>query len=65
MGTDLIEPSEVGGNGRTGVLLKILNAGMQGQEFLRPEGVFEANLAPLLLSDGPMRLFDQGITASN
>ena len=62
MSTILIDHSEVGGNGRTSVLLKFVNAGMQGQEFLRPPGVVKAALAPLLLSGGPMRLFDQVIT---
>ena len=54
MGTVLIHPSEVGGNGGTSVLLKIRDAGMQGQEFLRPAEILEADLAPFLLPIGPM-----------
>jgi len=53
----------VGRNGRAGVLLKIRNAGMQGQELLRPAGILKADLASFLLPGGPMGLFDQVVTA--
>ena len=65
MGTVLVRSSEVGGNGSAGMLVKVRDAGMQGQEFLRSEGIFEADLTLLLLSGGPMRLFDQVVTASS
>jgi len=47
------------------VLLKVRNPGMQGNEFLRPVWVLEANLAPLLLPCRPMRLFNQVVVASS
>ena len=65
MGTVLVRSSEVGGNSGASVLMEVRDSGMQGQEFLRSAGIFEANLAPLLLSCGPMRLFDQVIAASS
>jgi len=45
VGTVLVQSSEVGGNRSAGVLLKVRNAGMQGEEFLRPAGVLESDLA--------------------
>ena len=65
MGTVLVRSSEVGGNGSASMLVKVRDAGMQGQEFLRSAGILEANLTPLLLSCGPMRLFDQVVTSSS
>jgi len=38
---------------------------MQGEEFLCSPWIFEANLAPLLLSGGPVGLFNQIIAASS
>jgi len=63
--TVLVQSSEVGGNGGLGVLLKVRNAGIQGEEFLRPAEVFESDLASFLLSGGPMGLLDEIITASS
>ena len=63
MGTVLMPPPVVGGNGHTRVLLKIRNLGMQGQEFLRPAGILAADLATFLLPGGPMGLLDQGVAA--
>jgi len=60
MGTVLVRSSEVSGNGRTGLLVKIRNAGMQGQEFLRSLWILKANLAPFLLSGRPMEVLDTG-----
>ena len=65
MGTVLVRSSEVSGNSGASVMVEVRDAGMQGQEFLRPVGILEANLTPLLLSGGPMRLFDQVITAGS
>jgi len=45
------------------MLLKIRDAGMQGQELLRPAGILKADLASFLLPGGPMGLFDQVVTA--
>ena len=45
------------------MLLKIRDAGMQGQKFLRPAGILEADLAPFLLPSGPTGLFNQIVTA--
>jgi len=61
MGTVLVRSSEVRGNGRAGVLLKVRTAGMQGQELLGSLRVLEAQLTSLLLSGGPMGLFNEVI----
>jgi len=61
VGTVLVQSPEVDGNGGSGVLLKVRNAGMQGKEFLRSAGVFEFDPASFLLPGGPMRLFNQVI----
>ena len=54
----LVRSSEVGGDSGSGVLLKVRNAGMQGQEFLCSLLALEADLTSFLLSSGAMRLFD-------
>jgi len=63
VGTVLVQSSEVGGNGRASVLLKVRDAGMQGEKFLCSLWVFKVNLAPFLLPCEPMRVFTQVIAA--
>jgi len=45
------------------VLLKVRNAGMQGQEFLRSAGIFESDLASFLLPGRAMGLLNQIVAA--
>ena len=49
--------------GGAGVLMKVRNAGMQGQKFLCPSWFFEAQLAVLLFPGRAMGLFNQVIAA--
>jgi len=59
----LIRSSAMGGDCRTSLLLKVRNAGMQGQKFLYSLRVLEADLTSLLLLGGPMGLLHQSVAA--
>jgi hypothetical protein len=63
VGTVLIRSLEVSGNGGAGRLLQVSDAGMEGQEFLRPSRIFEAGLTSFLLSGGTVGLEDEVIAA--
>jgi len=53
----------MGEDGGAGVLLKVRNAGLQGQEFLGSSLVLEADLASFLLPCGTMGLLNQIVAA--
>ncbi|GGO40935.1 hypothetical protein HNQ08_005361 [Deinococcus humi] len=53
----------MGGNGDAGVLVEVRSAGMQGQKFLCPVEVLEAELTPFLIPGGPVGLFNEIVAA--
>jgi hypothetical protein len=59
----LIVSSGLGGNAGSGVMVEILNAGVQTQKFLRSFPPLEPLLVSLLTSCGTVRMFDQVVAA--
>ena len=55
--------SEGGGDGGSGVLVKVRDSGVQGKELLSPSSSLEAQLASLLPPGGTVRLLNQVVTA--
>ena len=51
------------GDSGSGVLVKVRNAGMQGQKFLCPSWFLEAQLTSLLFPGRAVRLFNQVVAA--
>jgi len=59
----LVRSAEVGGDGGSGVRVKVRNAGMQGEEFLCSPLVLEADLASFLLPCETKGLLDEVVAA--